>query len=130
MKISELAKSAGVNVETIRYYERRKLIQQPLKPEQGFRDYADATLERVLFIKRAQELGFTLEEISNLLQLGDENCLSVQEIAEHKLVNVRAKIVDLCRLESVLDNLVTQCKCNPSESSCPIVETLLPKNKK
>ncbi|MCC4819453.1 Hg(II)-responsive transcriptional regulator [Vibrio lentus] len=130
MKISELAKSAGVNVETIRYYERRELIQQPLKPEQGFRDYTDATLERVLFIKRAQELGFTLEEISNLLQLGDENCLSVQEIAEHKLVNVRAKIVDLCRLESVLDNLVTQCKCNPSESSCPIVETLLPKNKK
>ncbi|CAH1583579.1 Mercuric resistance operon regulatory protein [Vibrio jasicida] len=130
MKISELAKSAGVNVETIRYYERRELIQQPLKPEQGFRDYTDATLERILFIKRAQELGFTLEEISNLLQLGDENCLSVQEVAEHKLANVRTKIVDLCRLESVLDNLVTQCKCNPSESSCPIVETLLPKDKK
>lgn len=130
MKISDLAKAADVNVETIRYYERRGLINQPLKPEQGYRDYPETTLERVQFIKRAQELGFKLEEIANLLLLGEGNCLSVQEIAEHKLVNVRAKIADLCRLESVLDNLVTQCKCNPSESSCPIVETLLPKDKK
>lgn len=130
MKISDLAKAAGVNVETIRYYERRGLIIQPLKPDQGYRDYPETTLERVLFIKRAQELGFTLEEIANLLKLGDDNCISVQEIAENKLVSVRAKIADLCRLESVLDNLVTQCKCNPSESSCPIVETLLPKDKK
>ncbi|MEZ9673617.1 Hg(II)-responsive transcriptional regulator [Vibrio splendidus] len=130
MKISDLATSANVNVETIRYYERRGLITQPLKPEQGYRDYPETTLERVLFIKRAQELGFTLEEIANLLKLGDDNCISVQEIAENKLVSVRGKIADLCRLESVLDNLVTQCKCNPSESSCPIVETLLPKDKK
>ncbi|MDA0110316.1 Hg(II)-responsive transcriptional regulator [Vibrio mediterranei] len=130
MKISDLAKAAGVNVETIRYYERRGLITQPLKPEQGYRDYPETTLERVLFIKRAQELGFTLEEIANLLKLGDDNCISVQEIAENKLVSVRDKIADLCRLESVLDNLVTQCKCNPSDSSCPIVETLLPKDQK
>ncbi len=67
MKISELAKSAGVNIETIRYYERRHLITQPIKPTQGYRAYPQATLERVLFIKRAQELGFTLQEIANLL---------------------------------------------------------------
>ncbi|MAC46657.1 MAG: Hg(II)-responsive transcriptional regulator [Oceanospirillum sp.] len=130
MKISELAKAAHVNIETIRYYERRGLINQPLKPERGYRDYPRTILERVQFIKRAQELGFTLEEITNLLLLGEENCLSVQEIAENKLANVRSKIADLCRLESVLDDLVTQCKCTPSKSSCPIVKTILPKDKK
>ncbi|PSU44559.1 Hg(II)-responsive transcriptional regulator [Photobacterium frigidiphilum] len=130
MKISDLAKAANVNVETIRYYERRGLITQPLKPEQGYREYSKIPLERIQFIKRAQELGFTLEEIANLLLLGEGHCLSVQEIAEHKLASVRAKIADLNRLESVLDNLVTQCKCNPSESSCPIVETLLPNDRK
>lgn len=128
MKISELAKSAGVNIETIRYYERRHLITQPIKPTQGYRAYPQATLERVLFIKRAQELGFTLQEIANLLILGEGNCLSVQAIAQQKLTSVRAKIVDLNRLEHVLDHLVTQCKNNAIESSCPIVESLLPKS--
>jgi len=127
MKISELAKSAGVNIETIRYYERRKLITQPKKPTQGYRTYSKITLERVLFIKRAKELGFTLGEIANLLLLGEGDCLSIQEIAQKKLTSVRAKMVDLNRLENVLDHLVTQCKNNSTESSCPIVESLLPK---
>lgn len=130
MKISDLAKAASVNIETIRYYERRGLIIQPLKPEQGSREYPETTRKRVQFIKQAQKLGFTLEEITNLLLLGEEHCLSVQEIAEHKLTSVRAKIADLKRLEGVLDELVTQCKCNSSESPCPIVETLLPNDKK
>jgi len=127
MKISELAKSAGVNIETIRYYERRKLITQPNKPTLGYRTYSKITLERVLFIKRAKELGFTLGEIANLLLLGEGDCLSIQEIAQQKLTSVRAKMVDLNRLENVLDHLVTQCKNNSTESSCPIVESLLPK---
>ncbi|MEM5528722.1 Hg(II)-responsive transcriptional regulator [Gammaproteobacteria bacterium AS21] len=127
MKISELAKNADVNIETIRYYERRHLITQPIKPAQGYRVYSKTILERVLFIKRAQELGFTLQEIAHLLVLGEGNCLSVQEIAQQKLTSVRAKIVDLNRLENVLDHLVTQCKNNSIESSCPIVESLLPK---
>lgn len=127
MKISELAKRAGVNIETVRYYERLRLITQPVRPEQGYRVYPKKTLERILFIKRAQELGFRLEEVANLLLLGEKNCSSVQEIARQKLDNVRAKLIDLNRLESVLDNLVTQCKHNTIESSCPVVETLLPK---
>jgi len=127
MKISEIAKSADVNIETIRYYERRNLISQPMKPTHGYRVYSKITLDRVLFIKRAQELGFTLEEIANLLLLGEGDCLSVQEIAQQKLTNVRAKMVDLNRLENVLDHLVIQCKNNSIESSCPIVESLLPK---
>ncbi|NQZ31238.1 MAG: Hg(II)-responsive transcriptional regulator [Oceanospirillaceae bacterium] len=125
MKISQLAKAAAVNVETIRYYVRRGLISQPDKPSQGYRRYPAKTLERVIFIKRAKELGFTLQEVSNLLRLGDEQCLSVQQLAENKLASVKAKIADLNRLETVLQNLVTQCACNTSRTSCPIVETLI-----
>lgn len=124
--IGQLAKAAGVNVETIRYYERQGLITQPPKPAQGYRTYPKATLARILFIKRAQELGFTLEEIANLLVLGESHCSEVQELAEGKLVSVRAKINDLCRLERVLEDLVTQCRSNPDNTACPIVESLQP----
>ncbi|GIC78689.1 Hg(II)-responsive transcriptional regulator [Moritella sp. F3] len=127
MKIGKLANLANVNIETIRYYERIGLIEQPVTPEQGYREYPDKTLERVQFIKRSQELGFTLNEVANLLLLGEENCFSVQEIAEKKLANVREKLADLKRLENVLANLVTQCRCNNTDSACPIVESLLPK---
>lgn len=128
--IGQLAQAASVNVETIRYYERRELIEQPVKPEQGHRVYPLETLERILFIKRAQELGFTLEEIANLLSLGEAHCLEVKEMAEGKLASVRAKIADMRRLETVLDNLVTQCRTNPDQSHCPIVESLLPDDNK
>ncbi|MEH6444847.1 MAG: Hg(II)-responsive transcriptional regulator [Oceanospirillaceae bacterium] len=127
MKISQLAKMAAVNIETIRYYERRELINQPLKPAQGYRDYSEKILERVLFIKSAQKLGFTLDEIASLLQLGEQQCLSVQTIAEHKLVDIKEKIENLTRLENLLEDLVTRCKCNPSETACPIVTTLVVK---
>ena len=93
--IGKLAQAAQVSVETIRYYERRGLITQPPKPAQGYRTYTKATLARILFIKRAQELGFTLEEIENLLVLGESHCSEVQELAESKLVSVRSKINDL-----------------------------------
>lgn len=124
--IGQLAKAAGVNVETIRYYERRGLITQPPKPAQGYRTYPKATLARILFIMRAQELGFTLEEIANLLVLGESHCSEVQELAEGKLVSVRAKINDLHRLERVLAELVTQCRSTPENAACPIVESLQP----
>ncbi len=124
--IGKLAQAAQVSVETIRYYERRGLITQPPKPAQGYRNYTKATLARILFIKRAQELGFTLEEIENLLVLGESHCSEVQELAESKLVSVRSKINDLCRLERVLEGLVTQCRSNPDNTACPIVESLQP----
>ena len=129
MKISELAKVAGINIETIRYYERRDLIERPIKPMQGHRTYPTKTFERIQFIKRAQELGFTLKEIANLLLLGKNNCASVQGMTEEKLINVRSKIVYLSRLEHALSSLVTQCISVPSSSSCPIVEALLPNKK-
>ena len=124
--IGQLAKAAEVNVETIRYYERRGLISQPPKPAEGYRTYPQTTLARILFIKRAQELGFTLGEINNLLSLGESHCSEVQELAEAKLASVREKINDLHRLEQVLEELVTQCRTNPDNAACPIVESLQP----
>lgn len=126
LTIGKLAQTAQVSVETIRYYERRGLITQPPKPAQGYRTYPKATLARLLFIKRAQELGFALEEIANLLALGETHCEEVQALAEGKLASVRAKINDLCRLERVLKDLVIQCRANPDNTACPIVESLQP----
>jgi MerR family mercuric resistance operon transcriptional regulator len=83
-------------------------------------------LARILFIKRAQELGFTLEEINNLLSLGESHCSEVQELAEAKLASVREKINDLHRLQQVLEELVTQCRTNSDNAACPIVESLQP----
>lgn len=125
MKIGQLANKAQVNIETIRYYERKGLIEQPITPPQGYREYPNKTLKRVQFIKRSQTLGFSLDEISKLLLLGDKNCLSVQNIAEKKLVRVREKLADLARLENVLEHLVTQCKDTQTGDLCPIVESLI-----
>lgn len=126
LTIGKLAQAAQVSVETIRYYERRQLIEQPPKPAQGYRRYPKTTLARVLFIKRAQELGFTLEEIDNLLALGESHCEEVQGLAEGKLAEVRAKINDLHRMEQVLEQLLIQCRTNPDNAVCPIVESLQP----
>ena len=90
--ISKVAKALDINVETVRFYERRGLIDQPVKPEIGYRHYPDETLNRIRFIKRAQELGFTLEEIANLLSLNDRSCNQVQTLAEHKLNEVKEKL--------------------------------------
>ena len=125
--IGQLASAAGVNVETIRYYERRCLVSQPSKPAHGYRTYPKATLTRILFIKRAQELGFTLEEIHHLLSFGESHCTEVQELAERKLGSVRAKIQDLQHLEDVLAELVDQCQSNTQNAVCPIVESLQPR---
>lgn len=122
LTIGKLADAVGVNVETIRFYERKGLITQPQKPIEGFRQYSSETLHRLHFIKRAQDLGFTLDEISSLLKLGDKDCQEVQALAQQKLVLIRKKIVDLQRLESNLSHLIDQCS-NAPNSSCPIVDS-------
>ena len=124
--ISKLAKALGVNVETIRFYERQGLIDQPNKPETGYRHYPDETVNRIRFIKRAQGLGFTLDEIANLLSLNDRPCGQVQELAEHKLSAVKEKMADLRRLEKALNALLKQCRSNDDDSHCPIIDSLLP----
>lgn len=126
--IGELANSAGVNVETVRYYEKQQLIQQPCKPAQGYRQYPAATLTRILFIKRAQQLGFTLTEISSLLKLSSGHCSDIQELAESKLELIRQKIADLQQMETSLNMLIGACRHNPDETTCPIIESLVPKS--
>ena len=122
LTIGKLANAAGVNVETIRFYERKGLIAQPQKPAEGFRQYPSEALQRVRFIKRAQELGFTLNEIINLLKLGDGDCQEVQSLAKLKLTLIRKKIADLQCLESNLSHLIDQCS-STSNLSCPIVDS-------
>lgn len=126
--ISQLAKSAGVNVETIRYYERKGLIEQPQKPNQGYRRYPEETLAKIMFIKRAQHLGFTLAEIGVLIELSAGPCNKIQHLAENKLHIVQAKIKDLQSLEKSLKHLVSSCQSNQS-SSCPIIDSLAPEGR-
>jgi len=125
--IGKLARNLGINVETIRFYERKGLIEQPVKPETGYRHYPDETVNRIRFIKRAQDLGFSLDEIANLLSLNDRPCGQVQELAEHKLLAVRERMADLRRLEKALKALLTQCQSNDDDTHCPIIDSLQPK---
>ncbi|WP_201600015.1 Hg(II)-responsive transcriptional regulator [Psychrobacter submarinus] len=124
--ISKLAKALNINVETVRFYERRALITQPPKPDTGYRHYPEETVNRIRFIKRAQELGFTLDEISNLLSLNDYPCSQVQDLAELKLIAVKEKMADLRRLEKALKALLAQCQSNDDDSHCPIIDSLQP----
>lgn len=124
--ISKLAKEANVGVETIRFYERKALLEQPIKPLQGYRQYTQQALTRVLFIKRAQYLGFTLAEISSLLVLSASSCDDVQSLAEHKLDIIEDKLKDLSRLKGSLESLVSDCKNNPKNKICPIIQSLQP----
>ena len=126
-KIGQLAAAAGVNVETVRYYERRGLLEQPNKPFHGYRQYPENALFRILFVKRAQQLGFTLSEIFTLLTLSSDNCSDVKELAQSKLALIQNKIIALKRLEESLTNLIGECRRNPGEARCPIIQALVSK---
>ena len=125
--ISGLAQAAGVNVETIRFYQRRGLLAEPDKPLGGIRRYGEAEVARVLFIKAAQRIGFTLDEIAQLLQLDDgTRCKEARAIAEHKLADVRQRLQDLQRIEAALAQLVDRCASRRGQVSCPLIEALQP----
>ena len=123
--IGTLARQVGVNVETIRYYQRRGLVQVPRKPLGGIRHYADEDARRVRFIKEAQRLGFSLEEVGELLSLEDAlHCRDVERIAGHKLATVRERIAQLGRIETVLAALVGKCRGNRGKLRRPLVSSL------
>lgn len=122
--IGFLAKAAGVNIETIRYYQRIGLITEPVKPLQGYRIYPIETLQRIKFIKRAQQLGFSLTEIDELLQLGEGNCTDVRKRAEEKRAHIDQQIHDLQNLRNTLDELINSCQTKSNPDHCAIVETL------
>ena len=125
LTIGVLAKRGGVNVETIRYYQRRGLLTEPAKPKGGFRHYPPDAVKRVRFIKRAQALGFTLEEITGLLRLDERiGCSEMRGIAAHKLELIEEKISDLLKVKKVLSNLVLACDTSSNGTSCPIIHLL------
>jgi len=125
--ISGLARAAGFNVETSRFYQRRGLLTEPFKPHGGIRRYGEADIARVLFIKAAQRIGFTLGEISQLLQLDDgTQCSQARAIAEHKLDDVRQRLSDLQRIEAALAQLVDRCASRRGQVNCPLIAALQP----
>ncbi len=125
LSIGSLANAADVNVETIRYYQRRGLLDEPSKPLGGHRRYPPSAATRVRFIKRAQQLGFTLEEIKDLLLLEDgQSCRETRLLAEHKLDLIEARIADLSRMRRLLKGLIAQCVEGKRPRSCPIIATL------
>ncbi|MBM3358751.1 MAG: MerR family transcriptional regulator [Betaproteobacteria bacterium] len=124
MRIGDLAKLAGVGVETVRYYQRIKLLKTPAKPYRGIRNYSRDDLARLQFIRRAQQLGFSLEEIAALLRLSRADCANVQSLARRKLDLVQAKLDDLSRMSKVLEDVLVRCSRRKPHEGCPIIETL------
>lgn len=124
LTIGRLAKKAGVHVESVRYYQRLGLLPVPEKPLCGFRRYDDETLRRLRFIKRAQRLGFTLKEISELLQMDRAACDKVRAMAEQKLAEVESKLEDLAHLKAILEATISDCRDNPAAGCC-LLERLL-----
>ncbi len=125
LTIGRLADAAGVNVETIRYYQRRGLVDEPAKPLGGHRHYPAATVKRLHFIKRAQTLGFTLSEVAGLLALSEVSaCVETRELAAQKLALIGQKIADLAEMQQALSTLVQQCGADAGGASCPIIDAL------
>jgi MerR family mercuric resistance operon transcriptional regulator len=124
LTIGRLARAADVGVETIRYYQDRKLLPVPAS-EGAFRRYPMSLVERIRFIKRAQELGFSLEEVRELLQLEDgSHRKSIQRVAAGRLSQIEAKLADLKRMQRVLKELLTKCEHTGADLPCPIIGTI------
>jgi len=125
MTIGVLAKAAGMGVETIRYYQRRGLVTEPEKPYGSIRHYDNQTLARLHFIRTAQWLGFSLDEIGGLLTLQDgTHCGEARVLGEQKLTSVRQKISSLQRIERTLDELVQECCAQRGNIECPLITSL------
>lgn len=126
MTIGQLSAAAGVNVETVRYYHRRGLLQLPERADGRIGRYPTGALTRLRFIKRSQSLGFSLDDVQALLSLDDgQACKPAQAIGEHKLADVRQRIKTLQALESALLQLVTQCATSRRKVSCPLIGALM-----
>lgn len=128
MRIGEAANNANVGVETIRFYEQKGLIEQPLKPVgSGYRDYSREIVRRIKFIRSAQHIGFSLQEIAELLELEtvDETlCLDVRKRAEIKRVEVQHRIENLKRIRQALDVLIDACPGKGSARKCSILDAI------
>jgi len=123
--IGDVAEAAGVGVETVRYYERRGLVAKPARAMGGYRHYGGGHVHRIRFIKRAQVLGFSLEEIATLLELEDgTDRKSIRRIATARLQETRRRIADLRRIERVLARLLHECAEHAGAPRCPIIAAI------
>lgn len=127
LRAGEVARQAGVNVETLRFYERNGILPEPPRRASGYREYPPETVSRIRFIKRAQELGFSLREIKELLNLRTvprAKAGNVRRMAEAKLVDIDHKIQDLQAMKQTLTDLLRACDSRQPVASCPIIESL------
>lgn len=125
LRISALAQAADVGVETIRYYQRRGLLGEPARPMRGQRSYPVQYVERIRFIKRAQRLGFSLDEIATLLTLDrGTGHRRAHDLAVHRLAEIEVKIADLKAMRTTLADLLRRCERTEGRVACPIIATL------
>ncbi len=123
--IGQLAKAAGVGVETIRYYQRIGLLAEPAKPPRGYRRYPPAAIAQLRFIRRAQEVGFSLREIGDLMTLNEGNCGAAQAMAEHKNRLIQRRIEDLRAVQRELRSLICACRSTAAEADrCALMNAL------
>ncbi len=129
LTIGDVADAAGVGIETIRYYERRGLVPQPGKAAGAYRRYGAGHVDRIRFIKRAQELGFSLAEIAQLLRLQDGvDRRAIRSISLQRLAQIEVKLADLKRMQRVLKHLVKACEEAAPDRACPIIKSLSARN--
>ena len=125
LTIGQVAKEAGIHKETIRYYQSLGLVSEPVRRPGSVRRYGAATIARLQFIKRAQQLGFTLEEVGKLLLLEDgQSCGETRKLAQHKLSLIKTRITDLSRMRRLLEGLIEECAQGRRPRGCPIISTL------
>ncbi len=125
LTIGQVAKEAGVHKETIRYYQGLGLVPEPNRRPGSVRRYGRTTIARLRFIKRAQQLGFTLEEVGQLLLLEDgQDCAATRRLAEQKLALIRDRLADFNRMRRLLEDLIGECERGKRPRACPIIATL------
>jgi MerR family mercuric resistance operon transcriptional regulator len=127
MRTREVAERAGVNAQTLRYYERRGILPDPPRSAAGYRDYPASAVRVLRFVKRAQELGFTLAEVEELLGLaegGPKSCNVARALAEAHIAELERKIADLQRMRASLAGLVATCERPPADRSCPLLAAI------
>jgi len=127
LTVSKLAKNAGVELSTIRYYERRGLVKPAARHSSGYRQYDVEAVRRVRFIRHAQQLGFSLDEVAELMALRMDvkgSCADVRRRAQRKVEDIGAKIISLNRMRSALEKLIETCRADAPSSECPILEAI------
>lgn len=129
LTIGQVARRAGIGVETVRFYEREKLLEEPGRRESGYRQYGNEVVARLRFIRKSKELGFSLKEIKELLALRVDpatTCAEVRSKAEEKIADIEQKIQTLQQMKNALKKLATTCTGRGPTSECPILDALEP----